>query len=65
MSVRRDVGADVALLQTVAGLLVGLRNVDSSLRNTPEQLVADVALVAELLVKNSAFVTVPVNENLI
>ena len=58
-------GADVALLQTVAGLLVGLRNVDSSLRNTPEQLVADVALVAELLVKNSAFVTVPVNENLI
>ena len=65
MSVRRDVGANVALLQTVAGLLVGLRNVDSSLRNTPEQLVADVALVAELLVKNSAFVTVPVNENLI
>ena len=65
MSVRRDVGADVALLQTVAGLLVCLRNVDSSLRNTPEQLVADVALVAELLVKNSAFVTVPVNENLI
>ena len=65
MSVRRDVGANVALLQTVAGLLVGLCNVDSSLRNTPEQLVADVALVAELLVKNSAFVTVPVNENLI
>ena len=58
-------GADVALLQTVAGLLVGLRNVDSSLRNTPEQLVTDVALVAELLVKNSAFVTVPINENLI
>ena len=58
-------GADVALLQTVAGLLVGLRNVDSSLRNAPEQLVTYVALVAELLVKNSAFVTVPVNENLI
>ena len=58
-------GADVALLQTVAGLLVGLRNVDSSLRNTPEQFMADVALVAELLVKNSAFVTVPINENLI
>ena len=50
VSVRGDVGADVALLQGVAGLLVRLRDVDCPLRDAPEQLTADVALVAQLLV---------------
>ena len=60
MSVGRNMGADVALLQAVAGLLVRLRDVDRPLRDAPEQLTADVTLVAELLVQKSLFVTVPV-----
>ena len=60
MSVGRNVGADVALLEAVAGLLVRLRDVDCPLRDAPEQLTADVTLVAELLVQKSLFVTVPV-----
>ena len=59
MSVGRDVGADVTLLQAVAGLLVRLRDVDRPLRDAPEQLTADVTFVAELLVQKSLFVTVP------
>lgn len=53
-------GADVALLQAVAGLLVRLCYVGRPLRDAPEQRTADVTLVAELLVQKSTFVTVPV-----
>ena len=60
MSVGRDVGADVALLQTVAGFLVRLCYVCRPLRDAPEQRTADVTLVAELLVQKGTFVTVPV-----
>ena len=63
MSVGRDVGADVTLLQAVAGLLVRLRYVDRPLWDAPEQLTADMTLVAQLLVQKSTFVTVPVKLN--
>ena len=52
--------ANVALLQAVTGLLVSLRDVDRPLGDAPEQLRADVTLVAELLVQKSFLVTVPV-----
>ena len=50
----------MALLQAVTGLLVSLRDVDRPLGDAPEQLRADVTLVAELLVQKSFLVTVPV-----
>ena len=62
VSVWRNVSTDVALLQTLAGLLVGLGDVDRPLRDAPEQVSADGALVAQLLVQQRLLVTISLNE---
>ena len=62
VSVWRNVSTDVAFLQTLAGLLVGLGDVDRPLRDAPEQVSADGALVAQLLVQQRLLVTISLNE---
>ena len=53
---------DVALLQTLAGLLVSLGDVDGPLRDAPEQVSADGALVAQLLVQQRLLVAISLNK---
>ena len=59
VSVGRNVTADLTFLQLLAGFLVVLRNVDGPLRDAPEEISAEAALVAQLLVQEAFLVTVP------
>ena len=51
--------ADLTFLQLLAGLLVVLGNVDGPLRDAPEEISAEAALVAQLLVQETFLVAVP------
>lgn len=51
--------ADLTFLQLLTGFLVVLSNVDSPLRDAPEEISAEAALVAELLVQETFLVAVP------
>ena len=59
VSVGRNVTADLTFLQLLAGFLVVLRNVDGPLRDAPEEISAEAALVAQLLVQEAFLVAVP------
>ena len=50
---------DLTFLQLFTGLLVILSNVDSPLRDAPEEISTQTTLVAELLVQETFLVAVP------